>query len=330
MKQLLLCVMLIFSSNVIQAQDSSSQFLELEYEVDTNYDLIAWMETSRIVKDPTVGYPETSNLFISVYLHDGSYSVLDMFINEQGQHLNGETNDEELTTKLFHMDSSAILRFAPNFGFIVDDSWDEIENLLSNTGSEYGWTSRHMGPITENFGYEPIDIMNIAITGLLADTDLYYEKNTGILIHASHGFTYDQQNQHFDISLKSIDDDTSFFNQFYDDQPQSSATNWLTPILIIILGIGLLGKRVKHTIRPPASGRLIETELIDIPSGQDNRSQDISEMSVDGKIMDENFVEIPIWPHKIRSCCYQTARLGESYCRCGRAVSEEIRNLFAT
>jgi hypothetical protein len=37
---------------------------------------------------------------------------------------------------------------------------------------------------------------------------------------------------------------------------------------------------------------------------------------------------IPELGREIRMCCYQTARLNEAYCWCGRAIDEDVRQLF--
>ena len=33
---------------------------------------------------------------------------------------------------------------------------------------------------------------------------------------------------------------------------------------------------------------------------------------------------------KVRICCYNAARVGDVYCLCGRAISQELRDLFNT
>lgn len=40
-----------------------------------------------------------------------------------------------------------------------------------------------------------------------------------------------------------------------------------------------------------------------------------------------DMIRIDGYPHRVRACCYQTARLNEGYCVCGRAVDPDLAGL---
>ena len=97
-------------------------------------------------------------------------------------------------------------------------------------------------------------------------------------------------------------------------------TFFIIYIIIFVIFLGLWYQRRKTSAKkiqqyPPGKKTM--------PKSNPFQRIDNPQSSVDMKFIDE-------LDREVRMCCYQTARLNEAYCWCGRAIPTDLSNIFAS
>jgi hypothetical protein len=316
-------IILIPISSVIRAQSQDTKIEQVEYSFNSDIDLFPFLMNNEVSSNETIKRPQS--LIAQIENQDEVNSKLDISVDNQSY---GLSTDYELTYNLFYMEENDREIFADVFGLIMTNNWADVRDIMTGLTDDESW-SIDMEEQDVYLLIGSVNTMSFIISTPHSDTELFYEYDTGLLVAAFHNFEIKTPNYSFQIELSKVNGDSSYFENYYVEQSSSDPSiplEFITFIILLGMGIFILAmlfrKTGKSDTHPQSTNKLtpFKFKSVNYKTIQQDQIMELSDQVT--------FVNIPIEPYKIRSCCYQTARLGETYCPCGRVVSQEIREFF--
>lgn len=203
--------------------------------------------------------------------------------------------------------------FPASLGILTNDSWEVIESQIEDL-----W-----GHAPEAYSLVESSMFISVIVHNGTDLHLRYDKRTGILLELLHSFEGEILQR---LSLDEINGEQpySYFEQYYitvqeydyyRDDTALLASVVINVILVLTLVSYLLvhfGRKYQWLARNRGASVIIDKStgvpVSPIPSSA--------------------VVQVDDLQKSVTVCCMQTARLGEKYCPCGKAIDDDMLHYY--
>lgn len=192
-----------------------------------------------------------------------------------------------------------------------------------NAKGEHQWDGLLIPYSDQSLNYDPISILEMEDGNYLVLGEVYYLNGNRLglsLIIFSNDIMYDA-NSYFQLVSKYPDRSI--------DRPPDLFKNplaWLFSALIIIsLLIGVVRLRKGSIITPSSTTKISKKLRNGITDDITTDQSDISVEGINNDLVVYRYIE---GIGSVRVCCYQTARLREQYCGCGRSIEQKLLDYF--
>ncbi|MHA2501270.1 MAG: hypothetical protein ACXAE3_00150 [Candidatus Kariarchaeaceae archaeon] len=236
---------------------------------------------------------------LGAYIHNESYTV---FVSQGVNLFSQEMNSTPDT--ITYIDKT--IYFNPNLSELgVYYYWDDIGG--QDDIEVVAWSADIDGKIDRNPNVGSISYMGTSSVDRVLDLNAalngVFEES---ITDSSTSLISGVQTTEFPMSTTTqVSAERNSFNGF---------------IVVLLLIGGTIGLGIRARARNPSPAKAYPTRAK--PNNASKQTPKVTNQdSVSMKFIEE-------LGRDVRMCCYQTARLDETYCYCGRAVEDDVRNLF--